>query len=62
MTSIDRETAENCFRMAKSASREDDKSRWMKLAQYWLLKAHDAEREHPSSDHRKELDLKASTS
>jgi hypothetical protein len=62
MASIYRETAESCFRMARSASREDDKSLWMKLAQYWLLKAHDAEREHPTFDNRKELELKAPTS
>jgi hypothetical protein len=50
MTSSYRETAENCFRMARSASHEEDKSRWTKMAQYWLLKTYDAEGQRPTFD------------
>jgi len=59
MASKFRETAESCFRMARTASTEDDKSLWMKMAQFWLLKAHDAEGERPSFEAANAADFRA---
>ncbi len=45
-----RVNAEDCLRMAKSASEERDRPLWATMAQSWLRLAEHADRVHPAPE------------